>query len=92
MSGPRSSVSEFLASLNRSISAHGEEFEYSTSSSTDEISLDLVESSEARDIGSPTPLVDAIHAGINTFLDDMPVLIEALDEVCKLHPFVACES
>jgi hypothetical protein len=34
------------------------------------------------------PVGDAIQNGINTFLDGMPVLMKALDEISKLHPFV----
>ncbi|KAJ7093996.1 hypothetical protein B0H15DRAFT_905027 [Mycena belliarum] len=32
--------------------------------------------------------MEAIEKGINTFMEGMPVLINALDEVAKLHPFI----
>ncbi|KAJ7177952.1 hypothetical protein C8R46DRAFT_667658 [Mycena filopes] len=32
--------------------------------------------------------LEAIEKGINSFIDGMPVLMNALDEVAKLHPFI----
>nr|GAT60452.1 predicted protein [Mycena chlorophos] len=32
--------------------------------------------------------MDAIEQGLNTFMDGIPVLMNALDEVAKLHPFI----
>ncbi|KAJ6618743.1 hypothetical protein B0H10DRAFT_1794829 [Mycena sp. CBHHK59/15] len=32
--------------------------------------------------------MDAIEQGLNTFMEGMPVLMNALDEVAKLHPFI----
>ncbi|KAF7297297.1 hypothetical protein MIND_00962900 [Mycena indigotica] len=32
--------------------------------------------------------MDAIEQGLNTFMEGMPVLMNALDEIAKLHPFV----
>jgi hypothetical protein len=32
--------------------------------------------------------MEAIEKGLNTFMEGMPVLMNALDEVAKLHPYV----
>jgi hypothetical protein len=32
--------------------------------------------------------MEAIEQGLNTFMEGMPVLMNALDEVAKLHPYV----
>lgn len=39
-----------------------------------------------------SPIGQQIQSGINTFLDGMPVLMKALNEVAKLHPFVGGQS
>ena len=39
-------------------------------------------------------IADAIEKDVNTFMRSVPVLIKALDEVAKVHPFISgvCES
>jgi hypothetical protein len=32
--------------------------------------------------------MEAIEQGLNSFMEGMPVLMNALDEVAKLHPYV----
>ena len=39
-----------------------------------------------------TPHVaDAIEKGVNTFMEAVPSLMKALDEVAKVHPFISGE-
>jgi len=39
-------------------------------------------------------IADAIEKGVNAFMEAVPVLMTALDEVAKIHPFISgmCES
>jgi len=32
---------------------------------------------------------DAIEKGVNTFMEAVPALMKALDEVAKIHPFIS---
>jgi len=34
-------------------------------------------------------IASAIEKGVNTFMQSVPVLIKALDEVAKVHPFIS---
>lgn len=34
-------------------------------------------------------ITDAIQKGVNTFMETVPSLIKALDEVAKIHPFIS---
>jgi len=34
-------------------------------------------------------IADGIQKGVNTFMETVPVLMKALDEVAKVHPFIA---
>ena len=34
-------------------------------------------------------IADDIERGVNTFMETVPVLMKALDEVAKVHPFIA---
>lgn len=36
-------------------------------------------------------VVDAIQKGVNTFMEAVPSLMKALDEVAKVHPFISGE-
>ena len=33
-------------------------------------------------------IADAIEEGVNTFMEAVPSLMKALDEVAKIHPFI----
>ena len=33
-------------------------------------------------------LAETIHRGVNTFMEAVPPLMKALDEVAKIHPFI----
>jgi len=37
-------------------------------------------------------MADAIEKGVNTFMETVPSLMKALDEVAKIHPFISGES
>ena len=37
-------------------------------------------------------IADAIQKGANTFMEAVPSLMKALDEVAKVHPFISGES
>lgn len=37
-------------------------------------------------------IADAIHKGVDTFMEAAPPLIRALDEVAKIHPFISRTS
>ena len=34
-------------------------------------------------------IADEIEKGVNTFMETVPLLVKALDEVAKVHPFIA---
>ena len=34
-------------------------------------------------------VAEAINKGVNTFMEAVPPLMKALDEVAKIHPFIA---
>lgn len=34
-------------------------------------------------------IAETIQEGINTFMEAVPVLMKALDEVAKIHPFIS---
>jgi len=34
-------------------------------------------------------IADAIEKGVNAFMEAVPVLMKALDEVAKVHPFIS---
>lgn len=34
-------------------------------------------------------IADRIQKGVNTFMEAVPPLVRALDEVAKVHPFIA---
>jgi len=34
-------------------------------------------------------MADAIEKGVNTFMEAVPTLMKALDEVAKIHPFIS---
>jgi hypothetical protein len=34
-------------------------------------------------------IADAIQKGVNTFMETVPSLMKALDEVAKIHPFIS---
>ena len=36
-------------------------------------------------------IADAIQKGVNTFMEAVPSLMKALDEVAKVHPFISGE-
>ena len=36
-------------------------------------------------------VADAIEKGVNTFMETVPTLMKALDEVAKIHPFISGE-
>jgi len=36
-------------------------------------------------------MADAIEKGVNTFMETVPSLMKALDEVAKIHPFISGE-
>lgn len=36
-------------------------------------------------------IADAIEKGVNTFMETVPSLMKALDEVAKIHPFISGE-
>jgi len=36
-------------------------------------------------------VVDTIQNGVNTFMEAVPSLMKALDEVAKVHPFISGE-
>jgi hypothetical protein len=37
-------------------------------------------------------IAEAIHKGVNTFMEAAPVLMDALDAVSKIHPFIGGAS
>ena len=37
-------------------------------------------------------ITEAIQKGVNTFMEAVPVLMKALDEVAKIHPFISGTS
>ena len=41
-------------------------------------------------LGTPQ-IADAIQKGVNTFMEAVPSLMKALDEVAKVHPFISGE-
>ena len=44
-------------------------------------------------VSMDTPeIVDMIQNGVNTFMETVPSLIKALDEVAKVHPFISGAS
>ena len=46
----------------------------------------------ARALMDMTPIAETIQEGVNTFMDAVPVLMKALDEVAKIHPFISGAS
>ena len=48
----------------------------------------------AKALANAPQIADAIEKGVNTFMEAVPVLMKALDEVAKIHPFISgtCES
>lgn len=38
-----------------------------------------------------TQIADTIQTGVNTFMEAVPTLMKALDEVAKVHPFISGE-
>ena len=34
-------------------------------------------------------IADAIEKGVSTFMETVPVLMEVLDQVAKVHPFIS---
>ena len=36
-------------------------------------------------------IADTIEKGVNTFMETVPSLMKALDEVAKIHPFISGE-
>jgi len=34
-------------------------------------------------------IAESIHKGVNTFMETVPILMKALDEVAKVHPFIS---
>ena len=38
-----------------------------------------------------TQIADTIEKGVNTFMEAVPSLMKALDEVAKVHPFISGE-
>jgi hypothetical protein len=37
-------------------------------------------------------IAEAIEKGVNTFMEAVPALMKALDEVAKIHPFISGAS
>jgi len=37
-------------------------------------------------------IADAIQTGVNTFMEAVPSMMKALDEVAKIHPFISGAS
>ena len=46
----------------------------------------------ARALMDMTPIAETIQEGVNAFMDAVPVLMKALDEVAKIHPFISGAS
>ena len=42
----------------------------------------------AKALVDTTQVADVIQKGVNTFMEAVPSLVRALDEVAKLHPFI----
>jgi len=42
----------------------------------------------AKALASTPEIADAIEKGVNTFMEAVPALMKALDEVAKVHPFI----
>lgn len=43
-------------------------------------------------LAESTGVMEAIEKGVNGFLEAMPTLMKALDEVAKIHPFISGTS
>ena len=43
----------------------------------------------AEALANTPQIADAIEKGVNTFMEAVPVLMKALDEVAKIHPFIS---
>ena len=42
----------------------------------------------AKALADTTQVADVIQKGVNTFMEVVPSLVRALDEVAKIHPFI----
>ena len=42
----------------------------------------------AKALADTTQVADVIQKGVNTFMEAVPSLVRALDEVAKIHPFI----
>ena len=40
-------------------------------------------------VADTSQIAAAIEEGVNTFMETVPALIKALDEVAKVHPFIS---
>ena len=43
----------------------------------------------AQALVNTTQIADTIEKGVNAFMEAVPVLMKALDEVAKVHPFIS---
>ena len=43
----------------------------------------------ANALANTPQIADAIEKGVNTFMEAVPALMKALDEVAKIHPFIS---
>jgi len=43
----------------------------------------------AKALANTPQIADAIEKGVNTFMEAVPALMKALDEVAKVHPFIS---
>lgn len=42
----------------------------------------------AKELMNTSHITDTIHKGVDTFMEAVPLLVKALDEVAKAHPFI----
>lgn len=60
------------------------------------VTLSVGEQAVVNTLATPTmalvdtlQITDAIEKGVNVFMETVPVLMKALDEVAKVHPFIS---
>lgn len=46
----------------------------------------------AKALVDASQIAETIHKGVNTFMETVPILMKALDEVAKIHPFISGTS
>jgi hypothetical protein len=79
--------SSFNADLKRKADAQGT----LTLSSGQQKVVDTL-TAPAKALMDASHISESIHKGVNTFMEAVPPLMKALDEVAKIHPFISGEN